>query len=165
MGLAPLGQALNVPQAGYTWTATEEQSMWRGLRRRATPVLIIFWLIAAGCSADDAGATTTTTEAAVTTAPTTTTEATTSTTEVITTTTEAATTTTVAQDLGAFCDAYLAFKASRDPESRVEPLNVIWAERGSAAPDDLNEVLKVLVAADYGTEDVRPQQAVLRKEA
>lgn len=39
---------------------------------------------------------------------------------------------------------------------------MIWAERGSNAPDELNEVVNTLMTADFGSEDVRAQQAVLR---
>lgn len=133
--------------------------MRRGVRRQVSLLLIVAGVLAAGCSASEADDTTTT--EATTTTPVTA-ETTATTTEAATTTTAAATATTVGQDLGVFCDAYLAFGAAQDPESRVEPLNAIWAERGSNAPDELKEVVNTLMTADFGSEDVRAQHAVLR---
>lgn len=124
--------------------------------------MIASLLIAAGCSVDY-GTDTTSAETTTTTA-----EATTVTTEVTTTTTEATTTTTETarppgdQNLDTFCNAYLTFAGSKDPEGRVEPLNVIWEERGPHAPVELEGALETLKTADYGSEDVRPQHAVLK---
>jgi hypothetical protein len=119
-------------------------------RRWDIAPLVILCLVATACTAgNDVEATTTTVPTTITT-----------TTPATTTTAEA--TTTVGQDLEAFCDAYLAFISAGDPESRVEPLNNLYAERGPDAPADLNEVVNVLVSADYGSQDVRAEQAVLR---
>ncbi len=128
--------------------------MRRTSRRWEMAPLVILCLVATACTAgNDAEATTTTVPAT-----------TTSTIEAITSTTAEATPTTtiVGQDLEAFCDAYLAFIGAGDPESRVEPLNDLYAERGADAPANLNDVVEVLVSADYGSQDVRAEQAVLR---
>jgi hypothetical protein len=125
-------------------------------------VAIASLLIAAGCSVDS-GAKTTAAETTTTTS-----EATIVTTEATTTATESTTTTTETapppadQNLDTFCNAYLAFAGSKDPEGRVGPLNVIWEERGPDAPEELEGALETLKTADYGSEDVRPQHVVLK---
>jgi hypothetical protein len=100
--------------------------------------------------------TTTTTEAAPTTT-TTTTEAPETTTEAPETTTEAPET----ADVEAICAAYLEFATARTPEDRSGPLTAISAALGDETSSELVDALATLSTADFGSQDVRPQQGLL----